>query len=38
MPIGENILKISKIRNISLYRIAKDSKVSESYINIPSYT
>jgi len=33
MPIGENILKISKKKNISFYKIAKNSKVSESYIN-----
>nr|DAI90551.1 MAG TPA: helix-turn-helix domain protein [Caudoviricetes sp.] len=33
MPIGINILEISRKRNISLYRIAKDSGVSESYVN-----
>ncbi|UZQ50598.1 helix-turn-helix domain-containing protein [Clostridium kluyveri] len=33
MPIGENISKISKKKNISFYKIAKNSKVSESYIN-----
>jgi len=33
MPIGENILKFTKQKNMSLYRLAKDSNVSESYLN-----
>lgn len=33
MPIGVNILKFSKQKNMSLYRLAKDSKISESYLN-----
>jgi transcriptional regulator with XRE-family HTH domain len=33
VPIGVNILKFSKQKNMSLYRLAKDSKISESYLN-----
>ncbi len=33
MPLGANILKLSKQKNMSLYKIAKESEVSESYIN-----
>lgn len=33
VQIGNNISEICKQKNISFYRVAKNSKVSESYLN-----
>lgn len=33
MTIGDNIRKISKKKSITMYRIAKDGKVSNSYLS-----
>lgn len=32
MPLSENLKKIAKEKNISMYRIAKDGEISMSYV------